>query len=219
MDLTCDGAVVREVPTPVGPGRLHVQSPGPGPVRGRLVLGHGAGGGVRSPDLDAAAQAGLACGLEVVRFEQPWRVAGRRVAVAPARLDEAWTAALDGLTHLPTVVGGRSAGARVACRTAARWPHVVGVLCLAFPLRPPNDRPSRLPELVAPTVPVLVVQGGRDAFDVPEPGPGREVVVVPGADHAFAVRHADGTSPTEVSAAVGAATRRWLGGLLTTVRR
>jgi len=219
VDLTCDGAVVTDVPTPVGLGRLHVQSPGPGRVRGRLLLGHGAGGGVRSVDLDAAAGAGLACGLEVVRLEQPWRVAGRRVAVAPARLDEAWTAVLDALPPLPTVAGGRSAGARVACRTAARWPHVVGVLCLAFPLRPPKDRPSRLPELAAPTVPVLVVQGSRDAFGVPHAGPGREVVVVPGADHAFAVRRADGTTAQEVSAAVGESTRRWLEGLLTTVRR
>jgi predicted alpha/beta-hydrolase family hydrolase len=169
-----------------------------------------------SPDLDAATDAGIAAGLEVVRFEQPWRLAGRKVAVAPPRLDEAWLALLASLDPLPTVLGGRSAGARVACRTAASVPHAVGVLCLAFPLQPPSGRPSRQAELDLPALPVLVVQGGRDGFGVPVRGPGREVVVVPGADHSFTVRRVDGVTRGEVRDAVRGAVGDWLAVVLDT---
>lgn len=209
---------LRDVQTPVGPGRVQVQTPAHLPVGGRLVLGHGAGGGVSSLDLDAAASAGLAAGLQVLRFEQPWRVAGRRVATGPPQLDLAWAALLDGLEPLPTVVGGRSAGARVACRTAGRWPHVVGVLCLAFPLQPPGARPSRLPELQRPQVPLLVVQGSRDSFGAPAAAAGRQVVIVAGADHAFAVRRAD-SSAGAVTQAVSSAVGAWLGVLFGALRR
>jgi predicted alpha/beta-hydrolase family hydrolase len=157
--------------------------------RGALVLGHGAGGGVSAPDLVAATKGAQAEGFTVALVEQPYRVAGRR-SPAPARqLDTAWTAVVehlrDGELHgLPLVTGGRSAGARVACRTAATT-GAVGVLCLAFPLQPPRrsgsaPAPSRLPELDAVTVPLLVVQGDRDQFGMPTPGPTRTVVQVPG---------------------------------------
>ena len=111
------------------------------------------------------------------------------------------------------MLGGRSAGARVACRSAAArdLPHpVLGVLCLAFPLRPPGRTAERTAELTAPQVPRLVVQGGRDAFGVPAAGPGLEVHVVDGADHAFAVRRKDGRTADDVHAEVAAAVTAWL---------
>jgi len=165
-----------------------------------LVLGHGAGGGVGSRDLVAATEAALAVGYSVALVEQPYRVAGRR-SPAPARqLDAAWTAVVDHLRAgelrgLPLVAGGRSSGARVACRTAEAT-GAVAVLCLAFPLQPPRrSTPSRLPELDGVTVPTLVVQGVNDAFGMPPAGPRRTMVQVAG-DHSLR------TDPGAVSAAV-----------------
>lgn len=198
--MTAAGSL-REVPTPAGVARVLLEGSGDR----TLVLGHGAGGGIDAPDLLAAREAALGAGFRVARVEQPWRVAGRRVAVAPPRLDEAWTAVcrtLDG----PLVVGGRSAGARVACRTAGEL-GAAAVLALAFPLQPPSGRPSRLPELLQVTLPRLVVQGGRDGFGVPEV---EGVHVVAGADHAFAVRRKDGRSPQEVRQEIRDVVRRWL---------
>jgi hypothetical protein len=176
-----------EIGTPHGPARAHVRA-APAP-RGALVLGHGAGGGVTSRDLVAVADAAADEGLTVVLVEQPYRVAGRRSPAPAHQLDTAWTAVLERLAGrelhaLPLVVGGRSSGARAACRTAAAT-GAAGVLCVAFPLRPPrrsSPAPSRLPELDAVTVPVLVVQGDRDPFGMPPPGPLRTVVPVRG-DH------------------------------------
>lgn len=198
--------LVEEVPTPVGIARTSTEGP---PGTGTLVLGHGAGGGIEAPDLLAARDAGLAAGLRVVRVEQPWRVRGRKVAEAPARLDLAWTAILERLDG-PLVAGGRSAGARVACRTADAV-GAVAVLALAFPLAPPG-RPerTRLPELLAPGVPRLVVQGSRDAFGVPGPGLQLDVHVVAGADHAFAVRRTDGRTAAEVRQEVVDVVTGWL---------
>ena len=183
----------RDVPTPLGPARVHRDDPA-GPAAGTLVLGHGAGGGVDSADLTAVAAGGAAAGWRVLRVEQPWRVAGKRIAPAPARLDEGWTTVLhavgpDWLTG-PLVLGGRSAGARVACRTAAPR-DAAGVLCLAFPRHPPG-RPekSRAAELLLVDVPLLVVQGETDAFGGPAdiagclPGHAAVVRAVPG-DHAL----------------------------------
>jgi hypothetical protein len=193
-----------EIETPHGPARAHLH-PADEP-RGALVLGHGAGGGVTAPDLVAVTGAACAEQVSVVLVEQPYRVAGRR-APAPARqLDAAWTAVVEHLRAemlegLPLIVGGRSLGARVACRTAAAT-GASAVLCLAFPLLPPRrGKPpqSRLPELDAVTVPTLVVQGERDRFGIPPPGPSRTVVQVPG-DHSL---RAD-------PAAVAAAVREWL---------
>ena len=175
------------IDTPHGPANAHLHSADES--RGALILGHGAGGGVTAPDLVAVTAAARDVGFDVVLVEQPYRVAGRR-APAPARqLDAAWTAVVDQLRAgelrgLSLVVGGRSLGARVACRTVEHT-GAIGVLCLAFPLLPPRRKAapqSRLPELDAVTVPVLVVQGERDPFGMPPPGPGREVVQVPG-DH------------------------------------
>ncbi|MGY1742295.1 MULTISPECIES: alpha/beta hydrolase family protein [unclassified Blastococcus] len=159
-----------EVATPHGPARVHADEPAR--VRGTLVLGHGAGGGVESADLVAVARDAVDAGWRVLRVEQPWRVAGRRIAPAPARLDEGWTAVLDSLRtdgrlRGPLVVGGRSAGARVACRTAAAL-GADGVLTLAFPLHPPG-RPerSRADEVTGVDLPLVVVQGETDAFGAP----------------------------------------------------
>jgi predicted alpha/beta-hydrolase family hydrolase len=167
------------VETPFGTARVHsqaVKAP-----RAGLVLGHGAGGGVDSPDLVGAGEAANNAGLSVGLVEQPYRVAGRR-APAPARqLDEAWLTVVPQLfPDLPLIVGGRSLGARVACRTAAEL-EAKAVLCLAFPVHPPGKpEKSRLAELEDVTVPTLVVQGERDPFGIPPAGPNREVVLIPG---------------------------------------
>jgi predicted alpha/beta-hydrolase family hydrolase len=161
---------------------LHPAS-GADPVAG-LVLGHGAGGGVAAPDLVAACGVAVEAGISVALVEQPYRVAGKKSSPRPPVLDAAWVAVVDQLrtdafADLPLIVGGRSAGARVACRTAGEV-GAIGVLCLAFPLVAPSG--SRQDELDTPDVPVLVVQGERDRFGVPQPAGGREVVVIRG-DH------------------------------------
>jgi hypothetical protein len=195
--------VTLEVHTPHGDARVHfhpVERP-----RAALVLGHGAAGGVGSRDLVAATEAANAVDISVALVEQPYRVAGRR-SPAPARqLDAAWTSVVEQLragelAGLPLVVGGRSLGGRVACRTAEAN-GAVRVVCLAFPLRPPGrpDALSRLDELDAVTVPVLVVQGSSDPFGIPPSGPRRTVVEVPG-NHSLR---------TDLDA-VAAAVREWL---------
>ena len=173
-----------EIETPHGRAVAHLQSVDR--PRGAVLLGHGAGGGVGAPDLQAATRAALEENFTVALVEQPYRVAGRR-SPAPARqLDAAWIAVVEALRAdelgvLPLVVGGRSAGARVACRTAAAT-EAVGVLCLAFPLQPPRGSQSRVDELDGVTVPTLVVQGTRDQFGMPPEAPRRTVVQVAG-DH------------------------------------
>jgi predicted alpha/beta-hydrolase family hydrolase len=175
--------------TPAGPARIDLDRPS-GKVRGLLVLGHGAGGGVDAADLLAVRDAAIALDIAVARVTQPYRVAGRRAPAPASRLDEAWIAAVAavrrrrGLSGLPVVVGGRSSGARVACRTAAAC-GADAVLALAFPVHPPGkpDK-SRLDELDHVTVPVLVVQGDRDPFGMPPGRQGRRVVVVAG-DHSL----------------------------------
>ena len=172
-----------ELETPHGPARVHLH-PADAP-RAALLLGHGAGGGVTASDLVAATEAAREVGLSVALVEQPYRVAGRRSPAPAHQLDTAWTAVVAQLREgelgdLPLIAGGRSSGARVACRTAAAT-GAAGVLCLAFPLHAPG-RPesSRQSELDAVAVPVLVVQGASDPFGMPAGGPGREIVVVPG---------------------------------------
>ncbi|TMK64401.1 MAG: alpha/beta hydrolase [Actinobacteria bacterium] len=179
-----------DIDTPHGLARAHLH-----PVdepRAALVLGHGAGGGVESRDLAAATDAAMSESVSVALVEQPYRVSGRR-SPAPARqLEAAWTAAVEHLgaselDGLPLIVGGRSLGARVACRTVAAT-GAVAVLCLAFPLQPRrrsgDPSPSRLPELDAVTLPTLVVQGERDPFGMPPPSANRIVARVPG-DHSL----------------------------------
>jgi predicted alpha/beta-hydrolase family hydrolase len=150
-----------------------------------LILGHGAGGGVTAPDLVAATRAAEAAGISVVLVEQPYRVAGRRSPAPAKQLDVAWIAVVERIRgDAPHIVGGRSSGARVACRTAETT-GAAAVLCLAFPVHPPG-RPekSRLGELDAVTVPTLVVQGERDPFGVPPPALNRDIVRVAG-DHSL----------------------------------
>jgi len=162
--------MIREVETPLGAARAHTRDGG---TRGTLVLGHGAGGGIESADLVAVAEEAAGAGWRVVLVEQPWRVAGKRIAPAPPRLDESWTVVLDrlraeGVLSGALVLGGRSAGARVACRTAAAQ-GAAGVLALAFPLHPPGKpEKSRGAELTAVTAPICVVQGETDAMGRPE---------------------------------------------------
>lgn len=193
-----DELIARTIETSHGVARAHVQRTDE--PRGTVILGHGAGGGVQAPDLVAVANAAHQLRYTVVLVEQPYRVAGRR-SPAPARqLDAAWTAVVEHLRPTrPLVAGGRSSGARVACRTAAAT-RADAVLCLAFPLHPPG-RPekSRLDELDAVTVPTLVIQGERDAFGSPPEAPDRTVVRVSG-DHSL-------KSDLE---AVAAAARDWL---------
>jgi predicted alpha/beta-hydrolase family hydrolase len=198
-----------EIETPHGPAQVYLHAVDE--PRGALVLGHGAGGGVQAPDLVAATKAANEEGFTVALVEQPYRVAGRRSPAPAKQLDAAWIAVV---THLkakrlanpPLVVGGRSLGARVACRTVDET-GAVAVLCLAFPLEPSRraDKPrqNRLAELEAVTVPVLVVQGERDPFGMPPPGPSRVVVKVAG-DHGLKA------DPDAVSAAV----REWLPGIV-----
>lgn len=192
---------VREAPTTRGTARLH-QFDADLP-RALLVLGHGAGGGVAAPDLVALSRVLPGEGVSVWLVEQPWRVAGRRVAPAPAVLDDAWRQSLvDLAVDLPLVVGGRSAGARVACRTAATV-GATAVVALSFPLHPPGrPGPSRSAELDAVSVPIVVVQGRSDPFGHPDeitPAPARRVVGVQG-DHSLRT----GTASGEVTAAVQA---------------
>jgi predicted alpha/beta-hydrolase family hydrolase len=178
-----------EIATPHGPARAHLH-PAERP-RAALVLGHGAGAGIEGGDLAAAKDAALSHGVSVALVEQPYRVAGRR-SPAPARqLEAAWIAVVEHLREgelsgLPLIAGGRSLGARVACRTVAET-GAVAVLCLAFPLQPPPRKggktsPSRLPELDEVALPMLIVQGERDRFGMPPAAAGRTVVEVEG-DH------------------------------------
>ncbi len=196
-----------EVDTPHGQANVHLH-PADEP-RAALVLGHGAAGaGVGSGDLVATTEVAVSEGVSVALVEQPYMVAGRR-SPAPARqLDAAWIAVVQHLVAaelrgLPLIVGGRSLGARVACRTLDAT-GAVAVLCLAFPLQPPARKgkppsPSRIDELDAVTVPTLVVQGDRDRFGMPPAGPRRTVVQVQG-DHGLK-KDLD---------AVGDAVRTWL---------
>jgi len=194
---------VTEVPTPHGVAQVVLDRPRR--PRSLLVLGHGAGGDVDAPDLLAVRAAALAASVAVARITQPYRVAGRRAPAPAGQLDVAWLAALATLTRpvrataaelveaapgkrstalsrLPLIVGGRSSGARVACRTAQEA-GAAGIVALAFPLHPPG-RPerSRAEELLT-GLPTLVVNGDRDPFGLPEAGPGIEVCVRPGQRH------------------------------------
>jgi uncharacterized protein len=207
---------LRPVPTPLGPGRFYVD-PAAEP-EATLMLGHGAGGGVTAPDFQLLARGLPPLGVTVIRFEQPWRTAGGRVAVPPPRLDIGWRAAVEQLQLSEwrsdrLFFGGRSAGARVACRTANAF-LVTGVVCLAFPLHlPGRPEKSRLTELLDPIAPRLVLQGGRDSFGgtselltalagVDGGASGVSVVELPGADHSFRLPKGSAFSPADLRARV-----------------
>lgn len=166
---------VRDIDTPQGLAQVHLHRPDSAATRGTLVVGHGAGAGVETADLQALT-ALTTRGWTVALLQQPWRVAGRKVATPPPTLDSATAAVLHTLRRgrwrvpEPVVLAGRSAGARVACRLAADS-GAVGVVALAFPLHPPgHPERSRAPELLMPVrhgIPTLVVQGARDPFGRP----------------------------------------------------
>ncbi len=197
---------VLDLDTPHGPARAHLERAEQ--PRAALILGHGAGGGVSAPDLVAAAEVALAEQVTVALVEQPYRVAGRRSPAPAGQLDTCWVAVVEQLAAgelegLSLVVGGRSLGARVACRTVEAT-GAAAVLCLAFPVLPPRRKggkppQSRQAELDAVPLPMLVVQGEGDQFGMPSPGPKRTVVTVPG-NHSL-------RKDTE---AVAAAVRDWL---------
>lgn len=209
---------VFEVDTPVGAARVSVHRARGGPARAWFVASHGAGGGIEARDLVALAAALPARGMHVALVEQPWRVAGRRLAPAPKTLDAGWRPVLTEISRrnraegLPVFGAGRSAGARVACRMAGET-GVAGVVALAFPLHPPG-RPerSRLAELLGAGVPTLVVQGERDSFggptEFPEEGP--SVLAVPFADHGFAVPKRAATTQEAALALITAGVGDWL---------
>jgi predicted alpha/beta-hydrolase family hydrolase len=179
-------AETSEIETARGPARVDLSRPS-GRTAALLVLGHGAGGGVNAPDLVALRDAAVAGGLTVALVTQPYRVAGRRAPAPAAHLDEAWqtvvTALRTGSRRPPAlVVGGRSSGARVACRTAAAL-GAAGVVALAFPLHPPG-RPERSRQHELPgDLPTLVVNGDRDPFGVPVGGGQLRVQVRHGERH------------------------------------
>jgi uncharacterized protein len=206
-------ATVRSVATPHGEGRLHTRR-ATRPIA-TLLLSHGAGGGIESRDLWALADALPAQGVTVVLFEQPWRVAGRKVATAPPTLDAALTCAADVMrVRTPLVVGGRSAGARSAARTA-RSLGATCCLALSFPLHQPGrTEPTRLPELRGAGLPTLLIQGERDPMGRPEEFPGDlervDMVVVPGADHGLKVPARGGVSQDEAMGIVVESTLEWL---------
>lgn len=221
------------VPTPVGEARItRFPTAVAEPRRALLVLGHGAGGGIQAPDLQALATALPAGGIEVVLVEQPWRVAGKKIASPPKTLDAAWEPVIeylrkqateagsdaserDGGREVPLIVGGRSAGARVACRTGLAT-GAVAVLALAFPLHPPGKpEKSRADELLGTGLATLVVQGATDPFgtaaEFPPLPPTHRLVALPAGNHEFAVRK----TQEPVLGTLTEAVAGWIGSLVT----
>lgn len=210
----------RLLPTPSGDARASIY-PGAGEVRGWYLAGHGAGGGIEARDLVALAAALPALGITVALIEQPWRVAGKKLAPAPKKLDESWVPAVEGLADemggLPFAASGRSAGARVACRTALTT-GAAGVVALAFPLHPPGKpKSSRAEELLGAGVPTLVLQGERDPFggpaEFPEPAEGTQLVPVPYADHGFSVGKKAPVTQEDTLALITGTAGAWLASL------
>ncbi|WP_433545774.1 alpha/beta family hydrolase [Streptomyces sp. CA-294286] len=207
---------VVDVETAAGGARVHWYETGGGrEPRAVLALGHGAGGGVEARDLRALAAALPADGVSVALVEQPWRVAGKKVAPAPKTLDVGWRGVWPELAAAgaPVVAGGRSAGARVACRTATEL-GALAVLALSFPLHPPGKpERSRAAELTGTGVPTLVVQGAKDPFGRPEEFPrddGFELIEVPHGDHGFAVPKRADLTQDEALTVLTAGVRQWM---------
>jgi predicted alpha/beta-hydrolase family hydrolase len=208
---------VVEAESTVGPGRLHYNF-AKGRRKGTVVLGHGAGGGIETIDLLALSLSLPLRGYEVVRVEQPWRLAGRKVAPRPEVLDRAWSDLLSSeefleRRHEHLVVGGRSAGARVAARTASVL-HAHGVVALAFPLHPPGKPERSRRDELPKSLPTLVVQGERDAFGRPQEfvatAKTLDLFVIPAADHSFAVGRAAPITQEEVGELISDYVREWL---------
>jgi hypothetical protein len=202
--------VTRTIETPLGPGRL-VSSRSRRPIA-TLLVSHGAGAGIDTHDLEALARDLPGQGITVHRFEQPWRVAGRKVATPPATLDTGLVAAADQIRpRTPLVLGGRSAGARSACRCATSL-GASGVLALSFPLHPPGKpEKSRAHELAGAGVPTLVVQGERDPMGTPAEFPdGTNLLEVPAGDHSLRVPKSAPLSNDDVAAMVVEAVLEWV---------
>ncbi|MEU0230981.1 MULTISPECIES: alpha/beta family hydrolase [unclassified Streptomyces] len=218
-DEATDEATRREtVPTDAGDARVTWYEPDADTEpRTVLALGHGAGGGIEARDLRALAGALPARGVTVALVEQPWRVAGKKLAPAPKTLDTAWRGLWPALAKpgLPVVAGGRSAGARVACRTG-RELGATAVLALGFPLHPPGKpERTRAGELLATGLPALVVQGGNDPFGRPQEfpdGPYR-LVEVPYGDHGFALPKRAPLGQEEALGLLVDGVAEWLGAL------
>nr|WP_184560411.1 alpha/beta family hydrolase [Streptomyces paradoxus] len=209
------GTATETVETDAGTARITWH----GAKQARLVLAvsHGAGGGIEARDLVALAEVLPAHGVAVARVEQPWRVAGKKLAPAPKTLDTGWRGIWPALAKsgLPVISGGRSAGARVACRTATEL-GAHAVLALSFPLHPPGKpEKSRAEELLGAGVPTLVVQGGNDPFGKPEefPDGAFELVEVPYGDHGFAVPKRADISQDETVSLITDAVVEWTGSL------
>jgi hypothetical protein len=202
---------VEEIMTIAGPARVLLEQP-QRPVF-LAVLTHGAGGTPDTADVLAVRDAARALGAATALVTQPYRVRGARAPGSAARQDAAWSEIIAALLRetagpsgpLPLVQGGRSNGARVVCRTA-REVGAAGVIALAFPLHPPGQPgKSRDSELRAAGTSVLVINGERDPFGVPEPDEKTNVLVIPGETHTLARR----------TAAIGDAVTAWLGALTT----
>lgn len=200
----------RLVPTPQGDARLVVRR-AKRPVA-TLVLTHGAGGGIDAPDLVRLARTLPQQEISVTLVEMPWRLQGKRVAPRPELIDQSFLAVLNAMRmRTPLIVGGRSAGARSACRIA-RSVGAKGVLALSFPLHPPG-RPesSRLAELLGARMPTLVVQGENDPFGTPAEFPSHlDLAVVPAADHSLRVPKSAPISQDDALAVVLEATLEWI---------
>jgi predicted alpha/beta-hydrolase family hydrolase len=202
--------IERMVPTPRGDARLVIRR-AKRPIA-TLVLTHGAGGGIDAPDLLRLARTLPQQDVSVILVEMPWRVAGKKLAPAPAVIDECFIAVLDAMRlRSPLVLGGRSAGARSACRIA-RGVGARGVLALSFPLHPPGKpEKSRLHELQHTRVQTLVIQGERDPFGTPEEFPDSvDLAVVPAADHSMKVPKSAPVSQADALAVVLEATLEWV---------
>jgi predicted alpha/beta-hydrolase family hydrolase len=209
------GTATETVETDAGTARITWH----GAKKARLVLAvsHGAGGGIEARDLVALAEVLPTQGVAVARVEQPWRVAGKKLAPAPKTLDAGWRGIWPALAKsgLPVISGGRSAGARVACRTATEL-GAHAVLALGFPLHPPGKpEKSRAEELLGAGVPTLVVQGGNDPFGKPEefPDGAFELVEIPYGDHGFAVPKRADISQDEAVSLITDAVVEWTGSL------
>lgn len=206
---------VRRIQTSQGPAEV-VSDLAASP-RLDLLLTHGAGGGVDARDLLRLAEALPPVGISVHRLTMPWRIAGKKIAPRPPLLDEAYRAVIDDLRDerpVPLVIGGRSAGARAACRIAGPV-GALGVLALAFPLHPPGKpESSRVDELINAGVPTLVVQGDRDPFGTQDEFPaGTNLRSVPFADHGFKVPAKAAITQDEALHLIVEASRAWLGTL------
>jgi predicted alpha/beta-hydrolase family hydrolase len=202
--------IERMVPTPKGDARLVVRR-AKRPLA-MLVLTHGAGGGIDAPDLLRLARTLPQQDISVTLVEMPWRVAGKKVAPAQSVIDDCYIAVLDDMrTRSPLVLGGRSAGARSACRIA-RGAGARGVLALSFPLHPPGaPEKTRVEELLRARVPTLVVQGERDPFGTPSEFPdGIDLAVVPAADHSMKVPKSADLTQADALAVVLEATLEWV---------